>query len=310
MQIIPVKWQKTIEKILEIPKGVVFLLGGVDTGKTTFALLLADEATKRGIKVGIVDADVGQSTFGPPTTISFVEVPPKCKETITKLEPKAFYFVGNNSPMGSLLPSVIGAKKMVERARFSGCELIIVDTTGLIIPPMGTALKYHKIQLLRPKHIVAFERGNELRVICKSLFGYKYFKLFRLDVPSQVKIISEEERRKIRNAGYRAYFKKTKTLKLDLEKISLFPSEVDLLKRDDLVNLLVGLTDAYGDTLGVAKIFGINQDRKTVELLSPLNDGNKIASLVFGRVKLNSAYEEFEKIPAWRIREKIEPNKQ
>lgn len=306
MQIIPNQWHQTVSKILETPKGVVFLLGGMDTGKTTFALLLAAEVAKRGIKVGIIDADVGQSTFGPPTTISFVEVPPRYEEAIGKLKPSSLYFVGNNSPRCYLLPTVVGVKKMVDKARFAGCELIIVDTTGLIVPPMGPPLKYHKIQLLRPRHIVSLERGNELRTICQSFSGYKYFKFYRLQVPSQIKTLSREERVKIRNKAYRAYFQEAKSFEVDLKRVSLYPSSANLLTRDDLLDLLVGMEDTQGDTLGLAKLSNLSPDIERVELISPFKGTGRVASLVLGCIRLNSNYEEIEKMPPWRVAKEVE----
>ncbi len=56
------------ERLLSNP-GIVFLLGGIDTGKTTFGVELAARATAAGIPSAIVDADIGQSTVGPPTTV-------------------------------------------------------------------------------------------------------------------------------------------------------------------------------------------------------------------------------------------------
>ena len=45
---------------------VAMLMGGVDTGKTTLALQAARLAIGAGRTVAIVDADVGNSTVGPP----------------------------------------------------------------------------------------------------------------------------------------------------------------------------------------------------------------------------------------------------
>jgi polynucleotide 5'-hydroxyl-kinase GRC3/NOL9 len=47
----------------------ILLLGATDTGKTTFLTWLANTLLVQQRRIAIVDADVGQSSLGPPTTI-------------------------------------------------------------------------------------------------------------------------------------------------------------------------------------------------------------------------------------------------
>src|SRR5260370_3919434 len=49
-----------------ITGGCIVLLGGIDTGKTTFGLSVAEAARRRGIPVAYVDAAIDNSTVGPP----------------------------------------------------------------------------------------------------------------------------------------------------------------------------------------------------------------------------------------------------
>ena len=84
----------------ELLKGrIILVLGSVDTGKTTLVTYLANSLVKRGKRVAIVDADVGQSDIGPPTTIGLglVESPIKKMREAKRL---AMYFVGAISPEG------------------------------------------------------------------------------------------------------------------------------------------------------------------------------------------------------------------
>ena len=48
--------------------GVVMLIGGPDTGKTTLAKDLLRDALARARKVAFIDADVGTSTARPPVS--------------------------------------------------------------------------------------------------------------------------------------------------------------------------------------------------------------------------------------------------
>ena len=50
-------------------RGVIMLLGAADTGKTTFARHLMAAALVTGKRVAFVDADISESTVGPPTCV-------------------------------------------------------------------------------------------------------------------------------------------------------------------------------------------------------------------------------------------------
>ena len=60
--------EETYERLLAKP-GVVFLMGGIDTGKTTAGVELVRRAVAEGLSCALVDADIAQSTVGPPTTV-------------------------------------------------------------------------------------------------------------------------------------------------------------------------------------------------------------------------------------------------
>ena len=48
---------------------VTVVIGEVNSGKTTLVARLASALFARGRSVGVLDADVGQSEIGPPTTV-------------------------------------------------------------------------------------------------------------------------------------------------------------------------------------------------------------------------------------------------
>ena len=92
-------WKSVVDKIMTTGR-VVMVIGRVDTGKSTFCRHLASVAIKRGLKVGIVDADVGQSWIGPPTTVGMKIF---TQDPAPALFPDSFYFVGSVSPERHLL---------------------------------------------------------------------------------------------------------------------------------------------------------------------------------------------------------------
>ena len=56
-----------------LERGACLVLGGADTGKTTLALALAGKIAGSR-PVAIVDADIGQSHIGPPSTVGWAVV--------------------------------------------------------------------------------------------------------------------------------------------------------------------------------------------------------------------------------------------
>src|SRR5688500_3245533 len=142
------------------------LVGDIDTGKTSFGIELARRASERGIPAAFVDADIVQSTVGPPTTVGM-----KLCSGLTDFSRESLRvadslgFVGSLVPKGHLLPLVTTTAKLVDRARESGCRLIIVDTTSLVSGIYGQTLKFFKMDLVRPDWVVGLERGGELEPV-------------------------------------------------------------------------------------------------------------------------------------------------
>src|SRR5437773_5789241 len=94
---------------------VVLVIGETDTGKTSFTTYLANRLLAENLSVGVVDADLGQSDIGPPTTVGLGRLCPPV-ERLADAEVLGLYFVGSTSPQGHLLPTVLGTRMMTEKA--------------------------------------------------------------------------------------------------------------------------------------------------------------------------------------------------
>ena len=147
---------------------VIFVMGDKDTGKTTFVTRMANELFSLGYSVGIIDADIGQSDIGPPTTIGFgiVQTP---LTSLRDVIVQTLYFVGAISPKSHLLPLVIGTRKMLEKALELGIQKILIDTTGLVRGQFGRVLKHYKLELVAPDVIVCLQRNSECEPAAESL---------------------------------------------------------------------------------------------------------------------------------------------
>ena len=106
---IPPAWQRLDLASLQ---GTIMVLGGTDTGKSTFARYLFLELCRLGRRVAYLDGDVGQSTLGLPATMIAALCPPGGRPAFPPAGPRAVFFVGAVSPRGHMLPVVVGAHKL------------------------------------------------------------------------------------------------------------------------------------------------------------------------------------------------------
>lgn len=198
-------WDEEAEKIAA-DRGRVIVLGAIDTGKTTLVLYLVEKLIKKGLRVALIDGDLGQSLLGPPTTLGMTTLE---KSSPLNLDNSVLHlrFVGATSPSGHLLSTIIGLKKLVDKAERLGAEVIIIDTTGLISGAVGCELKRRKIELIEPHRIIALQRNNELEPILSPLKFCHDFKVSRLPIAGAVRCKSMDYRREYRCRKFRDYFK-------------------------------------------------------------------------------------------------------
>ena len=87
------------------------------------------------VKTGLLDIDPGQSIVGPPSTAGLILLdernamlyfPSGLSFFKTTLAPDAMTFIGSTTPVGHLLQSIVGAKKLLEAAiRFKARRIVI-----------------------------------------------------------------------------------------------------------------------------------------------------------------------------------------
>lgn len=211
-------WDSTIQAIVENP-GVTMLIGGVDTGKTTFARLLVNAGVEAGIPTAIIDADAGQSEVGPPAAISMAMVEHPV-ELLKELRPRRMYFIGSTTPAGHLLPVVIGIKRMTDEAIARGAQLIVVDTPGLVGGLIGRRLNLYESDLLAPKHIVGIEKKRDLDAILSVLGRIDRHTLHRVQMSSEARSKPRVFRIARRQTQFYEYFRKAERHIIRLDEIT------------------------------------------------------------------------------------------
>lgn len=273
-----------IGKLLEA-RGVIVLLGGVDTGKTSFGLDLAEAARASNISLAYVDADVGRSTVGPPTCVGLKvcrDLGRVDAETVGKADELGF--VGSTTPEGHFLPLVASTARLVNSARRAKCDIIVVDTSAVISGVSAEILKYYKLDLVRPDYVVGFQRGGELEPILGVVSRFFPVEVIVLKVESAVLERSAEERLSAREASLASYFEPP--LSRWRVKPTVFmpaiPPEVDLALLDGLV---VGLEDGTGTCRGIG-LLEFEHETKVLRLVSSAAEGPK--GLKLGSVKITT----------------------
>lgn len=219
---IPSQWEECIIQLLNksCRPHIVFAIGAPDVGKTTFCCALANAAIEHGLTTMIVDADMGQSDIGPPTTIGLGRV---CKriEHLNEAEYVAGFFVGHTSPMGYLLPTVIGTKLMTDKAISSGADIVIIDTTGLVRGSIGRELKWRKVQLIRPQSLVAIQQNTELAHLLAVFRGLKWLQVYSISFSQAVRQRDREIRRLYREQRFKQFLEGAKEVEISLNDVAL-----------------------------------------------------------------------------------------
>jgi len=200
---------------------IIMILGEKDTGKTTLTLTLANQFFRDGLRVGIVDADIGQSDIGPPTTVGFGEVTAELA-CLKDAALRGMYFVGDTRPTGHLLQLVIGTRRMVDRALAAGMEKVLIDTTGLVSGQLGRVLKTQKIAALAPDLILCLQRGDECEHILREYAAFQTPAILRLAPNADCRAKTQAFRQNHRAAMFQKHFAAAREIACSLTQFGIF----------------------------------------------------------------------------------------
>jgi len=273
-----------------LQKGTCLLLGASDTGKTTLAAALAKRLAS-GQPVGMVDADIGQSHIGPPTTVGWA-IATEHHSDFLQLPAAGISFVGDVTPVGHLLQLTAAIIWCVEQAS-KVAELIIIDTPGFIRGPAASALWWTVQRVLNPKLIVAVQRENELSDTLAGLPPIESFEgrhhfdshLELVKCPSQIRTKSPEERRQYRQDQFNKYFRDSVLYTIKLGDVAVQTTQN--LSRNSPVSRLVSLRNGQGVDVAIGIIKDWHSDKNIAVIRSPQLDILEICCLVIGDVTID-----------------------
>ena len=269
----PSEWRELDRKALS---RTVLLVGATDTGKSTLARWLLEQARNRGRTAAWLDGDLGQSSLGLPGTLNFVTVTEEASAPMRR----AAFFVGSSSPKGHMLQVLTGLRRLRDEALCDGADPIFIDTSGLVAEDSGGgALKEWETELLLPTAIIALRRGQELTHLLVPWRHDPRFHLQVLPVASGVRRRTPQERSMWRQQLLRSFFEKTRLLRIGKEQTPIYGWQ------NAAPGCLAGLIDRQGLLLGAGVVRRILSN--SLELLSPHDFSEQLAIVRLGRLRID-----------------------
>lgn len=279
---------KIAEQLLSralLQDGICLILGASDTGKTTLAAVLAGRLAQDR-PVGIIDADIGQSHIGPPTTVGWAIVD-KPEVDFSRIIPGGISFVGDITPVGHLLQLTAAITQGVQQVSKLN-ELIIIDTPGFISGPAAAALWWTVQQILRPKLILAVQQNNELNDILTGLQNLGS-QIEQVKSSPQIPTKSPQARRSYRQKQFNRYFRDLCLYNISLNKVAIQASR--RLSNESLTGRVIALRDEKGTDLAIGLINDWQGDKDIVVVRAPQLDIGQVRCLVIGDVTIDIAGE-------------------
>jgi polynucleotide 5'-hydroxyl-kinase GRC3/NOL9 len=280
--------EETAQRLLSrdfISTGISLVLGGADTGKTTLVAAMAKYAASSQ-PIGIIDADIGQSHIGIPTTVGWGIVN-KPQVDFSQFAVGGISFVGDITPVGHLLQLTAAIVQCFQQiSKLTG--LIIIDTPGFVRGPAAAALWWTVQRMLQPELIVAVQRDDELQYILGGLQSVG-LKLEQIECPPQMPTKSPHERQKYRQNQFNKYFRDFCLYNISLSEVAVQGSWN--LSSDSLINRLVALRDGKGVDIAIGQVKDWQRDKGVAVVRTPQIDIQQIRYLVIGDVAIEIADE-------------------
>lgn len=270
---IPSPWE---ELDLARLSGTIMIVGASDVGKSTFSRYLFKRLCKMHPRVAYLDGDPGQSTLGPPATMTLA-VAKNGEDVFPPKGRRWRKFVGSVSPVGNMLAVLTCAARLVETAREAGVQAVIYDTTGLVEPSRGGIhLKLAKMDLLRPAVLFALQREQELQNLLLPLRRRRGIFVSEFSPSPAAQRRATSVRKAHRAAQFSQYFAEGSQLRVNWTKFAVLPAPRFSLHR------LVALEDADGFTIGLGIVVQIDRFYRQVMLHTPVDTLNGVDVIRLG----------------------------
>ena len=259
---------------------VTVIIGAGDTGKTTLAARLASALAAAGARVAVVDADVGQSEIGPPTTVGLGAVT-RPLGRLHDADLVALEFIGDTSPVRRIAQTADATGRLVRRALADGFAHVIVDTGGLVQGALGLALKRAKLRAADPDLLIVVQHQDESELLARALGGAERPSVVRVAASPAATRRTQTQRRLYRERAFREYLRGAASIRVPAERVDArAPRGAPPISI--VPGLLVGVYGAEGETLGIGRVLSVETEGRIV-VETPVAPA-RITRVVPGRV--------------------------
>ena len=156
-------WKEIIQRIFFDGKilRTILIVGSSDTGKSTFAAYLINEALKNGLRPCIIDADIGQGDLAPPNAIGGAPVSAQITD-LREVNTQFIEFVGSTTPTG-FEEIIIKAIKKISTEIRAYCNICIINTDGYMLNN-GIDCKIKMAQEIKPDVVVCLGEDSVFHI--------------------------------------------------------------------------------------------------------------------------------------------------
>ncbi len=216
---IPASWEKACNTTLAFDEKpvIVVVMGEVDSGKTSFCTYLANKALREKRRVAIIDADLGQSDIGPPSTIGFCRLNSPIRDPFL-LKAENAYFIGTTTPSGALSKVIDKLAKMKDESLKKAVDFLVINTDGWVLGEEAVQYKLRLVKGIAPSVVVGIQQQDELTPILTALNGIE---VLSIESPPAVKKRDREKRKILRELSYKKYLKGAKVQSFPLSWVKV-----------------------------------------------------------------------------------------
>jgi len=268
---IPLSWREAASAVGELEEGTAVVIGGGDAGKTTLCTFLANSLLSEGRRVAVVDADIGQTDLGPPTTMAAADFT-RHAVNLSEVEPSERVFIGLTSPGRVKGKVILGVKRLVARHAGHG-KLVIVNTDGWVKGSEAVKYKVQMLNELKPEIALGIGSDDDTSQILQA----GNLTALLAGSPDIIKERTQVDRRQLRALAYQKYlagasvkvFRSDRTeLQSALSSEALHLNRLSRSQVEDLKDAIVGFLDADGFLQEIGILKDIIPSTKTVKIWS------------------------------------------
>lgn len=278
---IPESWRAAAAALTAMGEGRVIILGRTDAGKSTLCVHLVNKLLGKIESLRVIDADIGQSDLGPPTTISRA-VPTQPIASLPELSPNARVFIGHTSP-GYVERKLIGGirRLSMEDKR----TLTIINTDGWVEDWDAIRYKSTLVSEVDADLVLGLAAEDELQPILSGVRS----RAMKVNVANEILERSRADRRNIRFDSYRRFLSGGVRSRVESSNLQITaPKNAPSVSPSNLANLrnlIVGILNQDEYLVQIGILVGIEKDA----LVIYSTPAQEIRRIELGFVKLSTS---------------------